>query len=87
MPAAGTTCAYYFSDAGHIYSDSAVKEHTRKMLRRFTSMIQTNHPEYGADWELVYLVTRVLDAVVLHKAALGVAGGKVEDDEDDEEDE
>ena len=92
MPTAGSTCAYYYTDAGFTYSDSAIKKHTRMMLQRLTSQIRGFHPEYGTDWGLAYLVTRALDAAVLQEGhanqsdgAVGGAGDGDGDDDDDEE--
>ena len=91
MPTAGTTCAYYYTNAGFTYSDSAIKKHTRMMLQRLTSQIRAHHPEYGTDWGLAYLVTRALDAAVLQEApGIHLGGGAVggaDDDEDDDEEE
>eukprot|EP01041_Mallomonas_annulata_P010956 gene10956-22888_t len=89
MPNAGATCAYYYTDAGLIFSDQAIQRHTQLLLSRITSRIRLQHPEYGNDWGLAFLVSRVLDAAFLAPMAAPQvmldAASKEEDDEEEEE--
>ena len=65
MSTADSTCAYYYTAAGHIYSDMAIREHTSRMLKRITNIIRVQHPEFGNTWKLSYLVARAVGAAVL----------------------
>lgn len=65
MSTAGMTCAYYYTYAGTAYSDAAIEKHTHMMLLRITSQIRVQHPEYGTDWRLTYIVTRDVGASVI----------------------
>ena len=65
MPTAGTTCEYYYTNAGYIYSDTAIREHTSRMLQRITSQICAQNPDFGNMWGLSYLVSTAVGASVL----------------------
>ena len=84
MPGAGSTCAYYYSNAGFLFSDFAIQKHTTVVLRNLTALIRTQHPEFGNDWGLAFLVTRVLAGVHIQ---LQIAPGGEENEEEEEEEE
>ena len=65
MDSAGPTCSYYYTDAGYIYSDTAICEHTKQMMKRLTNHIRVQHPEFGTSWTLSYLVTRAVGSAIL----------------------
>ena len=54
----------YYTEAGFIYSDNAIRIHTRQMLQRLTTHIRSTHPEYG-DWKLSYIISRAVDVHIL----------------------
>ena len=55
----------YYTEAGFIYSDNAIRIHTRQMLQRLTNHIRATHPEFGTDWKLSYIVSRAVDVHIL----------------------
>lgn len=97
MPNAGATCVYYYTSAGALFSDHAIKVHTEQMLTRLTAFIRAQHPEFGNSWKLTHLVTKVTGAADLagdaglftmhaHLAEVpGGEGGEVDEDEVEEE--
>ena len=88
MPRAGPTCSHYYSNAGFLYSSSAIQKHTTKVLRKLTVLIRSQHPEFGNDWGLAFLVTRVLAGVHIQlQNAPGFEEDEEEDEDEDEEEE
>ena len=95
MPNAGRTSAYYYTEAGFLFSDEVIQRHAQSVLMRITTQIRLDHPEYGNEWGLASIVTRILGAAVLAPAQLatllpamiGSAVGVGDDEEDDDEDE
>ena len=84
MPNAGLTCAYYYSGAGEFYSAYAIQVFCKQLLQGIADDIRTNHPEYGIDWGIAYLVTKVVKAEHLQLENFGFQGPI--DDEDEDED-
>ena len=87
MPTAGSTCAYYYTGAGYIYSDIAIREHTNQMLQRLTNQIRAQHPEFGNTWGLSYIVTKAVGAAVLQLNNNAIGQHNDGDNEEEEEDE
>lgn len=70
----GQTCAYYYA-VNLPYSDSVVENHSRVMMNTIVNQIRQNHPEYGNDWGIAYLVTRPL-ALFQPIPAVPIVGGQ-----------
>jgi hypothetical protein len=68
MEGAGQTSAYYYTEAGFFFSDDAIKRHVQSSLSRITTQIRTQHPEYGNEWGLVFVVSRVVGTAILSLA-------------------
>lgn len=57
----GGTCPYYYCKP-HQFSDESVQTHTEEIFTRLTNQIRTQYPEFGKEWRITYLVTKVLKA-------------------------
>jgi hypothetical protein len=64
MPSSEPTCEYFYTTCGGIYSDNAIKKHTRILFKDIISHIRKKYPEYGI-WELTYSLTKKMDALTL----------------------
>lgn len=75
MVDAGQTCAYYYA-VNLPYADSVVENHTRVMLNAIVNQIRQDHPAYGINWGIAYLVTRPL-AIFQPIPAVPIVGAQV----------
>lgn len=64
MPSSESTCEYFYTTCGSIYSDNAIKKHTRMIFKDLISYIRNNYSKYGI-WELTYNLTKELDSLTL----------------------
>jgi hypothetical protein len=64
MPLSESTCEYFYTTCGNLYSCDIIKKHTRIMFKDIISHIRIKYPEYGI-WELTYNLTKKLDALTL----------------------
>lgn len=94
MPGVTNCSAYYFTAT--YLNDLALARHTREALATICTRIRQQHPEFGNDWGIAYLITRPLDFLnqqMLHGQFDGNLaappiqgdGGEVEDDDEEEE--
>jgi hypothetical protein len=81
MSTAGSTC----TDAGYIYSDMAIREHTSRMLQRLTNQIRAQNPEFGNTWGLSYIVAKAVGAAVLQLNNNPIVQHNNDDEEEEEE--
>ena len=59
MPVVRFSSAYYYTAT--YLNDLALAQHTCMALSTICTAIRQQHPEFGNDWEIVYLVTKPLD--------------------------
>lgn len=58
-PRSVSTCPYYYC-APHAFSDQVVHLHTRELIAQMTNEIYQQHPEFGREWYVNFLVTKTL---------------------------
>jgi hypothetical protein len=96
MPGVRHSSAYYYTAT--YLNDLALAQHTRSALSAISNAIRQQHPEFGNQWGLAYLITKPLDFLnqqnIVHgdlevDANFQANGGEddEEDDEDDDDDE
>ena len=66
MPGAGSTCSNYYTTQ-LLYSDNAIHKHTTEVMKKLTAQIRIQHPEFGNDWGLAFIVSRVNVCALLSK--------------------
>lgn len=83
MPGVRHSSAYYYTAT--YLNDLALAQHTRLALSGVCSSIRQQHPEFGDDWDIVYLITKPLEFLnqQMNHGELGAcASGRVENEED-----
>jgi hypothetical protein len=83
MPNVGSHCAYYFCVSP--YNDISVAQHAKLTISSICDTIRRNHPEFGNDWGVAYLLSKPLD--FLNQINPVLANVRVHSDTEDDDDE
>lgn len=49
----------YYTNDGLIYNDNIIEKHTKILIKRIQDLIFRDYPEYGNNWKIGYIISKI----------------------------